>query len=75
MIDPGLNKSLCLHCFAAGSPSSGGTPLSSSPSSIQPVAIQTQVQGLTTTASILATTASPPGQTIATQVQQVPVSV
>ncbi|XP_037544866.1 sterol regulatory element-binding protein 1 [Nematolebias whitei] len=59
--------------YTAGSPSSGSTLLSSSPSSVQPVTIQTQVQGLTTTAPILATTASPPGQTIAPQVQQVPV--
>uniref|UniRef100_A0A667YDB7 Sterol regulatory element-binding protein 1 n=1 Tax=Myripristis murdjan TaxID=586833 RepID=A0A667YDB7_9TELE len=46
---------------------------SSSPSSVQPMAIQTQIQGLTTTSPLLATSASPPAQTIAPHVQQVPV--
>uniref|UniRef100_A0A8C6NY15 Sterol regulatory element-binding protein 1 n=1 Tax=Nothobranchius furzeri TaxID=105023 RepID=A0A8C6NY15_NOTFU len=59
-----------------GSPSSVSLPittLSSSPPSVQPVAIQTQLQALTTTTPILATTTSPPAQTIAPQMQQVPV--
>ncbi|XP_071777296.2 sterol regulatory element-binding protein 1 [Centroberyx gerrardi] len=47
--------------------------LSSSPSSVQQVAIQTQLQGLTTTSPLLTTSASPPVQTIAPHVQQVPV--
>ncbi|XP_017277465.1 sterol regulatory element-binding protein 1 [Kryptolebias marmoratus] len=54
--------------YTAGSPIGGSTPSSSSPPSVQ-----TQLQGLTTTAPLLATTASPPVQTIAPQVQQVPV--
>uniref|UniRef100_A0A672Z6M8 Sterol regulatory element-binding protein 1 n=1 Tax=Sphaeramia orbicularis TaxID=375764 RepID=A0A672Z6M8_9TELE len=49
------------------------TSLSSSPPSVQPVAIQTQLQGLTTTSPLLATSASPPTQTITPHVQQVPV--
>ncbi|XP_047184116.1 sterol regulatory element-binding protein 1 isoform X1 [Scophthalmus maximus] len=60
--------------FTAGSPNSQpATILSSSPPSVQPVAIQTQLQGLTTTTSLLATTASQPVQTIAPHIQQVPV--
>lgn len=62
--------------FTAVSPSTVSSPatsLSSSPPSVQPVTIQTQLQGLTTASPVLATTASPPAQTIATQVQQVPV--
>ncbi|MED6244538.1 hypothetical protein ATANTOWER_015058 [Ataeniobius toweri] len=62
--------------FTAVSPSSVSSPatsLSSSPPSVQPVAIQTQLQGLTTASPLLATSASPPAQTITTQVQQVPV--
>uniref|UniRef100_A0AAQ5Y7B4 Sterol regulatory element-binding protein 1 n=1 Tax=Amphiprion ocellaris TaxID=80972 RepID=A0AAQ5Y7B4_AMPOC len=62
--------------FTAGSPSSVSTPatsLSSSPPSVQPVAIQTQIQGLTTTSPLLTTSGSPPAQTIAPHVQQVPV--
>uniref|UniRef100_A0A8D3D041 Sterol regulatory element-binding protein 1 n=1 Tax=Scophthalmus maximus TaxID=52904 RepID=A0A8D3D041_SCOMX len=59
--------------FPAGSPNSQpATILSSSPPSVQPVAIQTQLQGLTTTTSLLATTASQPVQTIAPHIQQVP---
>uniref|UniRef100_A0A7N6B0R9 Sterol regulatory element-binding protein 1 n=1 Tax=Anabas testudineus TaxID=64144 RepID=A0A7N6B0R9_ANATE len=49
------------------------TSLSSAPASVQPVAIQTHLQGLTTTTPLLATSASPPVQTIAPQIQQVPV--
>lgn len=50
--------------------------LPSSPPSVQPAAtLQTQLQGLTTTSSLLATTASLPTQTITSHVQQVPVSV
>uniref|UniRef100_A0AAQ5ZSR7 Sterol regulatory element-binding protein 1 n=1 Tax=Amphiprion ocellaris TaxID=80972 RepID=A0AAQ5ZSR7_AMPOC len=50
-----------------------GRNLSSSPPSVQPVAIQTQIQGLTTTSPLLTTSGSPPAQTIAPHVQQVPV--
>uniref|UniRef100_A0A3B5LRW9 Sterol regulatory element-binding protein 1 n=1 Tax=Xiphophorus couchianus TaxID=32473 RepID=A0A3B5LRW9_9TELE len=53
--------------------SSPATSLSSSPPSVQPVTIQTQLQGLTTASPLLTTSASPPAQTITTQVQQVPV--
>uniref|UniRef100_A0A3Q0RHR3 Sterol regulatory element-binding protein 1 n=1 Tax=Amphilophus citrinellus TaxID=61819 RepID=A0A3Q0RHR3_AMPCI len=59
-----------------GSPSSVSTPatsLSSSPPSIQPVAIQTQLQGLTTASPLLTTSTSPSGQTVTAHVQQVPV--
>ncbi|XP_062263188.1 sterol regulatory element-binding protein 1 [Platichthys flesus] len=49
------------------------TSLSSSPPNLQPVTIHAQLQGLTTTASLLATTTSQPIQTIAQHVQQVPV--
>nr|XP_019957339.1 PREDICTED: sterol regulatory element-binding protein 1-like [Paralichthys olivaceus] len=49
------------------------TTLSSSPPSVQPVAIQNQLQGLTTTSPLLATTTSQPTQTITQHVQQVPV--
>ncbi|XP_029014899.1 sterol regulatory element-binding protein 1 isoform X2 [Betta splendens] len=62
--------------YTAGSPSTVSQPASSvspAPSSVQPVAIQTQLQGLTTTAPLLATSASPATQTIAPHVQQVPV--
>ncbi|XP_030646684.1 sterol regulatory element-binding protein 1 [Chanos chanos] len=46
--------------------------MSSSPPSVQPVAIQAQVQGLSTS-PLLATSSSPPTQTISPHVQQVPV--
>uniref|UniRef100_A0A1A7XIG3 Sterol regulatory element-binding protein 1 n=1 Tax=Iconisemion striatum TaxID=60296 RepID=A0A1A7XIG3_9TELE len=59
--------------YTVSSVSPPTTTMSSSPPSIQPVAIQTQLQALTTTTPILATTASPPTQTLAPQVQQVPV--
>uniref|UniRef100_A0A669CCT9 Sterol regulatory element-binding protein 1 n=1 Tax=Oreochromis niloticus TaxID=8128 RepID=A0A669CCT9_ORENI len=62
--------------FLAGSPSSVSTPatsLSSSPPTIQPVAIQTQLQGLTTASPLLTASTSPPVQTVAAHVQQVPV--
>ncbi|CAB1448095.1 unnamed protein product [Pleuronectes platessa] len=49
------------------------TSLSSSPPNLQPVTIHAQLQGLTTTASLLATSTSQPTQTIAQHVQQVPV--
>ncbi|KAF7661304.1 hypothetical protein LDENG_00264580 [Lucifuga dentata] len=49
------------------------TSLSSSPPTVQPAAIQTQIQALTTTSPLLATSASPPTQTITPHVQQVPV--
>ncbi|XP_041851869.1 sterol regulatory element-binding protein 1 isoform X2 [Melanotaenia boesemani] len=64
------------NTFTAASPSSVSTPatsLSSSPPSAQPVAIQTQLHGLTTASPLLATSTSPPVQTIASHVQQVPV--
>ncbi|KAM9346480.1 sterol regulatory element-binding protein 1 [Symphorus nematophorus] len=64
------------NSYTAGSPSSVSQPttsLSSSPPTVQPVTIQTQLQGLTTASPILATTASPPAQTITSHVQQVPV--
>uniref|UniRef100_A0A674MRD7 Sterol regulatory element-binding protein 1 n=1 Tax=Takifugu rubripes TaxID=31033 RepID=A0A674MRD7_TAKRU len=48
--------------------------LSSSPSNVQPaVTVQTQLQGLTTTSPLLATSTSMPTQTITSHVQQVPV--
>uniref|UniRef100_A0A8C9ZSJ8 Sterol regulatory element-binding protein 1 n=1 Tax=Sander lucioperca TaxID=283035 RepID=A0A8C9ZSJ8_SANLU len=47
--------------------------LSSSPPNVQPVTIQAQLPGLTTTSPLLATSASPPVQTIAPHIQQVPV--
>uniref|UniRef100_H3D329 Sterol regulatory element-binding protein 1 n=1 Tax=Tetraodon nigroviridis TaxID=99883 RepID=H3D329_TETNG len=60
-----------------GSPSTVTQPalsLPSSPASVQPaVTVQTQLQGLTTTSPLLATTASLPTQTITSHVQQVPV--
>uniref|UniRef100_A0AAX7V4G7 Sterol regulatory element-binding protein 1 n=1 Tax=Astatotilapia calliptera TaxID=8154 RepID=A0AAX7V4G7_ASTCA len=68
--------SMCCCFFLAGSPSSVSTPatsLSSSPPSIQPVAIQAQLQGLTTASPLLTTSTSPPVQTVAAHVQQVPV--
>ncbi|KAM8825091.1 sterol regulatory element-binding protein 1 [Synchiropus picturatus] len=46
---------------------------SSSPPSVQPVAIQTTLQGLTNPSPILNTSGSPPPQTIAPHIQQVPV--
>uniref|UniRef100_A0A665W9E3 Sterol regulatory element-binding protein 1 n=1 Tax=Echeneis naucrates TaxID=173247 RepID=A0A665W9E3_ECHNA len=58
-----------------GSVSQPATTLSSSPQSVQPVSIQSQLQGLTTTSSLLTTSTSPPAQTIAPHVQQVPVRV
>ncbi|XP_005734660.1 sterol regulatory element-binding protein 1 [Pundamilia nyererei] len=64
------------NSYTAGSPSSVSTPatsLSSSPPSIQPVAIQAQLQGLTTASPLLTTSTSPPIQTVAAHVQQVPV--
>uniref|UniRef100_A0A671XSE2 Sterol regulatory element-binding protein 1 n=1 Tax=Sparus aurata TaxID=8175 RepID=A0A671XSE2_SPAAU len=62
--------------FLAVSPvsvSQPATSLSSSPPSVQPVTIQAQLQGLTTTSPLLATTAGQPAQTITSHVQQVPV--
>ncbi|CAI5675277.1 unnamed protein product [Oreochromis niloticus] len=64
------------NSYTAGSPSSVSTPatsLSSSPPTIQPVAIQTQFQGLTTASPLLTASTSPPVQTVAAHVQQVPV--
>ncbi|XP_042248745.1 sterol regulatory element-binding protein 1 [Thunnus maccoyii] len=64
------------NTYTAGSPGSVSQPvttLSSSPPTVQPVAIQAQLQGLTTTSPLLATSASPPTQTITSHVQQVPV--
>ncbi|XP_028267387.1 sterol regulatory element-binding protein 1 isoform X3 [Parambassis ranga] len=64
------------NSYTAGSPSSVSTPatnLSPSPSSVQPVTVQAQLQGLTTTSPLLATSSSPPVQTIAPHIQQVPV--
>ncbi|KAM3863614.1 sterol regulatory element-binding protein 1 [Diretmus argenteus] len=49
-----------------------GPSLSSSTTSAQPMTIQAQLQGLTTTSPLLATSASPPTQTIASHIQQVP---
>ncbi|TWW69930.1 sterol regulatory element-binding protein 1 [Takifugu flavidus] len=65
------------NSLAVGSPSTV-TPttlsLSSSPSNVQPaVTVQTQLQGLTTTSPLLATSTSMPTQTITSHVQQVPV--
>lgn len=67
-----------MSVLAAGGPTTVNQPASSAspaPSGIQPVAIQTQLQGLTTTTPLLATSASPATQTITSHVQQVPVSV
>ncbi|KAM9844018.1 sterol regulatory element-binding protein 1 [Aulostomus maculatus] len=64
------------NSYTAGSPGSVSQPapsLSSSPPSVQPVAIPAPLGGLTTTSPLLATSASPPAQTIAPHVQQVPV--
>uniref|UniRef100_A0A665W929 Sterol regulatory element-binding protein 1 n=1 Tax=Echeneis naucrates TaxID=173247 RepID=A0A665W929_ECHNA len=61
------------HASSPGSVSQPATTLSSSPQSVQPVSIQSQLQGLTTTSSLLTTSTSPPAQTIAPHVQQVPV--
>uniref|UniRef100_A0A3Q3WLC7 Sterol regulatory element-binding protein 1 n=1 Tax=Mola mola TaxID=94237 RepID=A0A3Q3WLC7_MOLML len=64
------------NSYAAGTPVSVSQPtvsLSSSPPSIQPVTITTQLQGLTTASPLLATTASLPAQTITSHVHQVPV--
>lgn len=64
------------NSFKAGSPGSASqtaTSLSSSPPGVQPVTIQTQLQGLTNSSPLLTTTASPPAQTITSHVQQVPV--
>ncbi|XP_072225157.1 sterol regulatory element-binding protein 1 isoform X2 [Leuresthes tenuis] len=61
--------------FTAASPSNVSTPgisLSSSPPNIQPVSIQTQLHALTTASTLLATS-SPPVQSIASHIQQVPV--
>ncbi|XP_068574392.1 sterol regulatory element-binding protein 1 isoform X2 [Cebidichthys violaceus] len=64
------------NSYTTVSPSSVSQPtatiLSSSPPSVQPVTIQAQLQGLTTTSSLLATSTSPPVQSIAPHVQQVP---
>ncbi|XP_068192381.1 sterol regulatory element-binding protein 1 isoform X3 [Antennarius striatus] len=62
--------------FTAGSPvtvSQPATSLSSSPPSIQPVTIQTHIQGLTTASPLLTTAVSSPAPTITSHVQQVPV--
>ncbi|KAG7505173.1 sterol regulatory element-binding protein 1 [Solea senegalensis] len=56
-----------------GSLSQPVTSVSSSPPSVQPVAIHTRLQAVTTTSSLLATSASPPTQTITSHIQQVPV--
>ncbi|XP_010729007.2 sterol regulatory element-binding protein 1 [Larimichthys crocea] len=64
------------NSFTVGSPCSLSQPttsLSSSPPSVQPVTIQAHIQGLTSTSSLLATTASTTAQTITSHVQQVPV--
>lgn len=62
--------------YTTVSPSSVSQPttiLSSSPTSFQPVTFQAQLQAMTTTSPLLTTTASPPVQTIAPHIQQVPV--
>lgn len=77
MIELRETKSYCITLLV-GCPSSVSQPtanLSSLPQSVQPMTIQTTLQGLTTTSSILATTASLPAQTITSHVHQVPVSV
>nr|XP_061805548.1 sterol regulatory element-binding protein 1-like [Nerophis lumbriciformis] len=66
------------NSFIAGSPSSVSQPVatvSSSPPKFQPMAIQTPLQGLTTTSPLLTASGSPPTQTLASHVQQVPISV
>ncbi|KAM6914649.1 sterol regulatory element-binding protein 1 isoform 1-T1 [Lycodopsis pacificus] len=64
------------NSYTTVSPSSVSQPtatiLSSPPPSVQPVTIQAQLQGLTTTSPLLATSASPPVQSIAPHVQHVP---
>nr|XP_057904977.1 sterol regulatory element-binding protein 1 [Doryrhamphus excisus] len=62
--------------YIATSPGKVSQPvaaLSSSPPHVQPVAIQTQLQGLTAASPLLATSGSPPAQTLTPHVQQVPV--
>ncbi|XP_072299523.1 sterol regulatory element-binding protein 1 isoform X2 [Eucyclogobius newberryi] len=50
-----------------------GIPSATSLSSSPPIAIQPQIQGMTTTSPFLTTSGSPPVQTITSNVQQVPV--
>ncbi|KAM8845495.1 sterol regulatory element-binding protein 1 isoform 3-T3 [Spinachia spinachia] len=62
------------NSYTTVSPSSVSKPatiLSSSPPRVQPVTIQSQLQGTNTTSPPLVTSASPPVQSIATHVQQV----
>uniref|UniRef100_A0A8C9ZW05 Sterol regulatory element-binding protein 1 n=1 Tax=Sander lucioperca TaxID=283035 RepID=A0A8C9ZW05_SANLU len=66
-------KNLLHKYFPAASVSQPTAILSSSPPNVQPVTIQAQLPGLTTTSPLLATSASPPVQTIAPHIQQVPV--
>ncbi|XP_051905895.1 sterol regulatory element-binding protein 1 isoform X2 [Hippocampus zosterae] len=64
------------NSYIASSPGSASQPvatLSSSPPKVQPVAIQTPLQGLTAASPLLTTTGSPPAPTLAPHVQQVPV--
>ncbi|CAK6964813.1 sterol regulatory element-binding protein 1 [Scomber scombrus] len=64
------------NSFTTGSPGTVSQPvtsLSSSPPLVQPVAIQAQLQGLTTTSPLLTTSVSPSAQTITSHVQQLPV--
>ncbi|KAF3846427.1 hypothetical protein F7725_003505 [Dissostichus mawsoni] len=60
-----------VNSYTTASPSSVSQPttiLSSSPPSVQPMTIQAQLQGLTTTSPLMATSVSPPLQTIAPNV-------
>lgn len=68
-------KKISFPAVSPGSVSQPAATLSSSTPSVQPVTIQAQLQGVTTTSPLLAASASPPVQTIAPHVQQVPVSV
>ncbi|XP_058509815.1 sterol regulatory element-binding protein 1 [Solea solea] len=56
-----------------GSLSQPATSVSSSAPSVQPVTIHTRLQAVTTTSSLLATSASQPTQTITSHIHQVPV--
>lgn len=63
------------NTYTAVAPQASPQPMpgvSASPQNVQPVTIQAQVQSLST-APILTTSSSPPAQTIAPHVQQVPV--
>ncbi|XP_077388668.1 sterol regulatory element-binding protein 1 [Festucalex cinctus] len=61
------------NSYIAGSVCQPVATLSSSPPKVQPVAIQTPLQGLTAASPLLAASGSPPAPTLTSHVQQVPV--